>query len=319
MRRFIVGMEDLHVGQGEETRKDTLVLDASGSGRETRLSQDDTGSNSETLFSDEAELISAEEWLLQADYAAAKDTRKESTAAKRLSLIKSTLIDLLPTVSDIDILSPDDEHEVPLVVFKNADGWIPFSCLGLGHRTMIAWVVDLAARMLRRYPDSPNPIAEPAVVLIDEIDLHLHPSWQRTLMRYLSERFKNTQFIVTAHSPLVVQAATGANIAVLRRKDKHVIIDQSLKSVQGWRVDQLLTSDLFDLPSARSTDYDEMLSERRGLLAKPQLTASDKSRLRTLEIEADQLPSGENPTEMEANRIIGEAAKLLSGQTKARS
>lgn len=53
-----------------------------------------------------------------------------------------------------------------------------------------------------------NRLADPAVVLVDEIDLHLHPIWQRRLIGFLSERFPNTQFIVTAHSPLIVQAAS---------------------------------------------------------------------------------------------------------------
>lgn len=53
--------------------------------------------------------------------------------------------------------------------------------------------------MVDRHPDSPNPLAEPAVVLVDEINLHLH-RWQRTLIGFLTERFPNTQFIATAHS-----------------------------------------------------------------------------------------------------------------------
>ena len=90
---------------------------------------------------------------------------------------------------------------------------------------MIAWVVDFAGRMIERYPDSPDPLAEPAVVLVDEIDLHLHPKWQRELIGFLTERFPNTQFIVTAHSPLIVQAAAGANIALLKREGDHVVIE----------------------------------------------------------------------------------------------
>ena len=112
-------------------------------------------------------------------------------------------------------------------------------------------MVDLAARMFETYPDSKDPLAEPAVALIDEIDLHLHPKWQRDLLGHLTKRFHKTQFIVSARtSPLVVQAAPDANIAVLRREGNHVVIDQDAGSVRGWRVDQILTSDLFGLPSA---------------------------------------------------------------------
>jgi predicted ATP-binding protein involved in virulence len=70
---------------------------------------------------------------------------------------------------------------------------------------MIAWTVDLASRLFASYPESQNPLAEPAVVLVDEVDLHLHPKWQRELRSHLTERFPGTQFVVTAHSPLVVQ------------------------------------------------------------------------------------------------------------------
>ena len=140
-------------------------------------------------------------------------------------------------------------------------GRVAFDALGLGYRTMVAWIIDLAARMTQRYPGSRNPLAEPAVVLIDEIDLHLHPSWQRRIMGYLSERLRNTQLIVTAHSPLIVQAAEDANIAVVRRDGDHSVIDQDLRSIRGWRVDQLLTSDLFGLPTARPQRLDGLLAE----------------------------------------------------------
>jgi predicted ATP-binding protein involved in virulence len=97
--------------------------------------------------------------------------------------------------------------------------------LGLGYRTMLTWMVDFAAGLFDRFPESKNPLEEPAVLLLDEIDLHLHPKWQRTIIDYLTGKFPNTQFIVTAHSPLLVQSAEGANIVLLRRQDNEIIID----------------------------------------------------------------------------------------------
>lgn len=289
------------------------------SGLNVKLSGGTPDCNSETLFRDDAELINAEEWLLQADYAAARAKRKETGAAERLTLVKRTLVDILPDVQDICIEEPEAFGLNPKIVFRTGDGTRSLETLGLGYRTTIAWLVDLAARMVQRYPESTNPIAEPAVVLVDEIDLHLHPAWQRTLMTFLSERFVNTQFIVTAHSPVVVQAAEGANIAVLRREGDQVVIDQRKRSVQGWRVDQLLTSDLFDLPSARPARYDDLLAERRGLLEKRRLTAKDKARLSILEDQMKELPSGDHPDDADALRIIREAAALITRQEAAPS
>ena len=166
------------------------------------LTQELSKATTSSLFNDQAELVNAEEWLLQTDYISSKVSEANPSLKKRFKLIKEVLINLLPNIDDIRI-SIHDVNQSPRAEFKTPDGWLRLNALSLGYQTMISWMVDLAAHMFQRYPDSPNPIAEPAVVLIDEIDLHLHPKWQRTIMAYLSERFVNTQFIVTAHSPLI--------------------------------------------------------------------------------------------------------------------
>jgi predicted ATP-binding protein involved in virulence len=172
-------------------------------------------------------------------------------------------------------------------------------------------MVDFAARLFERYPDSPNPLAEPAIALVDEIDLHLHPRWQRTLMKYLSDLFPNTQFIVSAHSPLVVQAATDANVVLLRREGDHVVIDNDVQAIKGWRVDQVLTSDLFGLESARPPEIDDALAERTRILSKSRLSKADKTRLSELEAYIGDLPTGETQQDMAAMDIIRRAAVLL--------
>lgn len=81
------------------------------------------------------------------------------------------------------------------------------SQLSDGYRTTLALVADLACRMARANPASnttPNPLKTDAVVLIDEIELHLHPGWQQTILADLRRVFSCTQFIVTTHSPQVL-------------------------------------------------------------------------------------------------------------------
>ncbi len=262
-------------------------------------------------FSDKSDLINAEEWLLQTDYVAKIPSQIQEQYQERFKIIIEVLVNLLPGVKAIGISVPTEKHPNPKVGFETDNGWLNLSQLSLGYQTMTAWMVDLAARMFAAYPNSPNPIAEPAVVLIDEIDLHLHPKWQRTIMSYLSERFVNTQFIVTAHSPLIVQAAEQANIVVLRREGDHVVIEQQKHAVQGWRIDQLLTSDLFDLDSARSPHYEKKLAYRRQLLSKPKLTAEDRAQLKALEAEIGYLPTAETAEDIAAMDIIRRAAALL--------
>jgi predicted ATP-binding protein involved in virulence len=278
---------------------------------ETSLSEGLSSDNCDSLFSDDAALINAEEWLLQADYAVARSA-PENTARleKRFHLIQETLKQLLPDVSEIRITLADSNNPRPVAEFLTPYGWVPLKSLSLGYKTVIAWTVDLAARLIERYPQSEDPLAEPAVVLVDEIDLHLHPKWQRTIMSFLTERFPNTQFIVTAHSPLVVQAAKNANIVLLRREGDRVVIDNDPEIIDNWRVEQVLSS-VFELPSPHSPDIAPLIKRRRKLLAKSKLTAKDERELKKLEAQIGTIPTAESPEDIRAMDIIRKAAKLL--------
>lgn len=285
------------------------------------LSRGDLQDTCASLFSAEAPLISAEEWLLRAEHKAMYEAASSNSQARQQSQaqrdrVTGMLVDFLPDVEDVHFVDVGETVAEYICLVQTPYGTVRMSALSLGYRTTIAWMVDLAGRLSERYHDSPNPIAGPAVALVDEIDLHMHPKWQRDIMRYLTDRFPNTQFIVTAHSPLVVQAAEGANVAVLRREGDHVLIENDPEIVKGWRIDQVLTSDLFDLESARPPSVEAVLAERRKLLAKPKLTSKDKARLLELEAQIGQLPTAETPEGREAMGIILRAAEELKRQGK---
>jgi len=271
-----------------------------------------------SLLYDDVALLNAEEWFAR-NYLEALDAKEKNDVARhrraqaQLAQVQAMLERVLPGAREFRFAGSKQNASLPKIAVEvETDfGWVSMRDLSLGYRTMIAWTVDLARRLFDRYPDSPDALAEPAIALVDEIDLHLHPSWQRTLMRFLTERFKNTQFIVTAHSPLVVQAAEGANIAVLRRDGDHVIIDNNPTAVRGWRIDQVLTSDLFGLESARPPREAQLLAERAKLASKSTLTEAEKARLEELEGQLADLPTGETREDQEAMDIIRRAAAEL--------
>jgi predicted ATPase len=263
-------------------------------------------------FSDDASLQNAEEWLLRLDYSASKASEVKERQSVRLKQIKALLLEVLPDVEDLRFTMSEGVNPSATVEFNTPYGWVPLRQLGHGYRTMIAWVVDFASRMVETYPNAENPLAQPAVVLVDEIDLHLHPKWQRELMEYLTRLFPNTQFIVTAHSPLIVQAAgPDTRIALLRREGDHVVIDNSMTPIPGWRIDQVLTSDFFGLKSARPPQIEGLLEQRRALLTKPKLTTADKRRLAELESEIGELPAGETAEQAKALALLAESVKRL--------
>lgn len=269
------------------------------------------------LFDDGQRLLNVEEWFLQRDYAAHNPRFNgfQRTAAKEArDRIAHLITTVLPDVKELVPRLEDAASGATRLYAKTPFGEVPVGQLGLGYQSTMAWVVDLAVRLMSAYPNSPNPLAEPAVCLIDEIDLHLHPKWQRTLFAKLSELFPSVQFIATAHSPLIVQSIPDVNVAVLRREGDHVVIDQRPRNVQQWRVDQILTSDLFDLPSARAPALDKDIARRDKLLAKSVLTKAEQAELDALREKLAASPAGESRAIMEAEEILLKAAREMSAR-----
>lgn len=257
------------------------------------------------LFDENAPLMNAEEWLVEADYRAVKS--ENGHFAER----KEKVIQILKKLfrGEVHDFKIDLEGKRPKAKFLTDYGWVNLHDLSLGYKTLIAWMTDFASRMFEEYPNSPDPLAEPAVVLVDEIDLHLHPQFQRELTSFLTETFPKTQFIVTAHSPLILQSAPDANIILLKKEGDHVVVEQNPHEIKNWRIDQLLTSDLYGLPSARPPQTEKKIERRRSLLKKDNRTKKEEAELEQLEEELVELPVGETQEAIKAMEIIQKAAK----------
>ena len=266
-----------------------------------------------SLFRESAELYDAEDILLKLDHRAKSGGEKDSEILER---VKQILATVLPDVEDqkkIHIRAPQvfvSQKEPSGVQFETAYGTVPLSGLSLGYQTTLTWVVDLAMRLYARYPDSSNPLAKPGIVLIDNIDLHLHPRWQRRMMADITGLFPEVQFVATAHSPLIVQAAENAKLVVLGESDGEVFIDDDHELVNTWRVDQILASDLFGVPT-RSQYIEDLRKERNALLDRPDRSESDEARLQLLREELDRLPNAEDEDDRAALKLIREIARDL--------
>ena len=88
---------------------------------------------------------------------------------------------------------------------------------------MLALAADLARRMIQGNPHLDNPLESQAIVLIDEVDLHLHPSWQQRVLPDLIRTFPNAQFIVSTHSPQVLTTVKPEHIAELYREGNGIV------------------------------------------------------------------------------------------------
>lgn len=255
-----------------------------------------------SLYRESTELYDAEDVLLKLDHSAMSGEEQDAEILQRVKQVLAAVLPGIEGEGKIHIRAPKvfgHRSQQSGVQFETPYGLVPLAGLSLGYQTTLTWIVDLAVRLYHRYPDSSNPLAEPGIVLIDNIDLHLHPRWQRRMMADITERFPAIQFVATAHSPLVVQAAENAKLVVLREQDGQVIINDDHELVNTWRVDQILASDLFGIPT-RSKYIEELRKERNALLNMPNLSKSDEARLRSLREELDRLPTAEDVEEDQA-------------------
>jgi len=127
----------------------------------------------------------------------------------------------------------------------------------------------------------------------------------------LRETFPNVQFIVTAHSPLIVQGSEEENIIVLEKNGDHVLVRDNPVNVKNWRIDQILTSDLFGLETARSNEAEAKLKRRRELITKGYLEESEEKEMEILNQFMHDVPAMENTKLDEASKIIQNAAEVL--------
>lgn len=317
---FTAKLQPLGVISGSGSFKKTVDLVCHGYGASRKwgnvaLSEEKKSDFRNILFEDDPILKNPEEWLLRSDYSALKDSSLNSTSKNQVSQVIEILKGILPDVNNIWI-AHGKGRPLPWIEFGTHYGRVNLNDLSLGYRTMIAWMVDFAARMYERYPDSSDPLAEPAVVLVDEIDLHMHPKWQRDIKDYLIKLFPNTQFIVTAHSPLIVQEAADANVVLLERKGDHVEINKTPEIIKGWRVDQIYNSKLFGYIGSRSKEVQKHLDKRRQILSQLELTKDDLKEVEKLEAQIGYLPIGETQEERKDRKIIHQAAEFLKKQKK---
>jgi hypothetical protein len=141
-----------------------------------------------------------------------------------------------------------------------------------GYLSTIGWAIDLIARWADRYRDSgklDESFAKdmPCVVLVDELDLHLHPKWQLDIIPRLRAAFPKTTFVVTTHNPLTLQGTRPGEVFVLQKDEATGQISITQRDVPpGTDANRLLTGDWFGLGSTLDESTLHKLDRHRELL-----------------------------------------------------
>ena len=159
---------------------------------------------------------------------------------KELEAVRRAITSMVPGASEISI-----EHR-PLRImlsFKLDSGrteTLSLNQLSGGYRIVLAVAGDLARRMAHGNPHLTNPLRSEAIVLIDEIELHLHPSWQQHILTDLQRTFPDTQFIVSTHSPQVLTSIRPEQIVELCREDGRIVAGRATGPTFGAEAGDVL-------------------------------------------------------------------------------
>jgi predicted ATP-binding protein involved in virulence len=160
-----------------------------------------------------------------------------------------------------------------------------FSQLPDGVRSTVAWVADFMMREDLVDWDARLNGKKPGVLLLDEIDAHLHPLWQRLLLPAMREALPDVQMIVTSHSPFVISSCPGARVHVLKLdKDGHAYSQPPVDSPIGESVTTTL-KEIFGVDSRFDVKTERELNEWNNLKkgeASASLSKAEKNRLREL-------------------------------------
>lgn len=217
-----------------------------------------------TLFMEDATLREGEKWLQELDYkrVRAASTDEQKRAEAQLDAVTRLLsADFLRNGMEFDTVDASG-----VWLFDAEKRRLRLSDMSEGYRAALAMLIDIIRHIFLCYDNALDYLAEaedgaialaaPAVVLIDEVDAHLHPAWQRDIGTWLTSHFPLVQFIVTTHSPLVCQAATGGRVFTLKapgvEEPAGAVSPGEYERLVKGDTDEVLSSRAFGLPQTRS-------------------------------------------------------------------
>ena len=220
-------------------------------------------------------------------------------------------------LKDILVLSPNDKItlEPKGLYVESKWGKVSFNALSDGYRSLTSVVLDFVGQyMLKEDNFSLDDIS--GIFIIDEIEAHLHPRWQRRIIKSLAEKFPKVQFICSTHTPICALGLNDLDCESQLVKAAYVNGHSDLtpfnpkECFRGYRADQILTSELFGLSDTRSRSVEDKLERYRKIYLKDEKKRNEqeKKEFKQIEDELKDLPLWENLKDREERQ---ELIKLL--------
>lgn len=172
--------------------------------------------------------------------------------------LSKNVFHLLDNNLNVKTAKPDYE-----IVLKQKDNEIYFEMLSDGYKSCIFILLGIIKEVEYRFPEM-NAVDFDGIIMIDEIDIHLHPQWQAKLVKVLKKIFPNAQIIATTHSPSVLQNATSEEIIPLYKDENGDVHIKKLYlgeyGLQGWSLEEIM-KDVMGMESTTSDLYAKTIKE----------------------------------------------------------
>ena len=176
--------------------------------------------------------------FIDLDYAASRTEKPViKTYLKQVAELASEITGDFP----IEFLGVSEDEQGLYPAFGTPDGDLPLDVLSQGTQSIVQFVAHLLLGYAEYYDFPPDLKDKPGIAIIDEIDAHLHPTWQRRIIPALTRNFPSLQIFCSTHSPLMLAGLSEGQIQLLRRDSEgKITVSVNESDIAGWTVDEVL-------------------------------------------------------------------------------
>lgn len=148
------------------------------------------------------------------------------------------------------------------IVYSENGQILPISCLSAGYQSILWMIMDISYRLVTLNPGKHDLMGSKGIVLIDEIDMHLHPKWQWNIIEAMKSLFPNIQFIIATHSPIIISSCKDANLVLVNHNQEVLYLEDAY----GYSVNEVLelrqgSSDVLKNVKDMKNEFDLAINE----------------------------------------------------------
>ena len=258
------------------------------------------------------------QWLVNVDALSRKEGAAEEDRERAARMLRSFFEIVRSLTEGLSIRFKEVTTDFRVLV-ETPDGVVQIEALSQGLTSLLSWIGIVVQRLYEVTPirpDADDAMQGYALILMDEIDAHMHPSWQQQLLVKLKRLLPNVQVIATTHSPLVVAGLEVEEVTRFLRDESGTVVQVPLdKDMTEGRADQILTGDLFglDLTLALAPSTAMLMDEYKALLGNSRRTADEEKRFTKL----DRLLQARIPPASAENKLERRAQELVQAVLEA--